>query len=110
MEFLGLGAELLFFKNALDKLNVEVEIIRGKNNDFKSAVEPFFRTEMSDSSRLQIERYINSMWETILAEIAKDRKVSTSELNQIAESMQIKRADDALKFKLHLCILIHREV
>ena len=100
MEFLGLGAELTFFKNALDKLNVEVEIIRGKNNDFKSAVEPFFRTEMSDSSRLQIERYMNSMWETILAEIATDRKISTSELNQIADSMLIKRADDALKFKL----------
>lgn len=100
MEFLGLGAELTFFKNALDKLNVEVEIIRGKNNDFKSAVEPFFRTEMSDSSRLQIERYMNSMWETILAEIATDRKISASELNQIADSMLIKRADDALKFKL----------
>lgn len=100
MEFLGLGAELTFFKNALDKLNVEVEIIRGKNNDFKSAVEPFFRTEMSDSSRLQIERYMESMWETILTEIAADRKVSTSELNQIADSMLIKRADDALKFKL----------
>jgi protease-4 len=100
MEFLGLGAELLFFKNALDKLNVEVEIIRGKNNDFKSAVEPFFRTEMSDSSRLQIERYMNSMWETILTEIAVDRKVSADELNQIADSMLIKRADDALKFKL----------
>jgi protease-4 len=100
MEFLGLGAELTFFKNALDKLNVEVEIIRGTNNDFKSAVEPFFRTEMSDSSRVQIERYMNSMWETILAEIAKDRKVSASELNLIADSMLIKRADDALKFKL----------
>jgi protease-4 len=100
MEFLGLGAELTFFKNTLDKLNVEVEIIRGTNNDFKSAVEPFFRTEMSDSSRVQIERYMNSMWETLLAEIAKDRKVSASELNLIADSMLIKRADDALKFKL----------
>jgi protease-4 len=100
MEFLGLGAELTFFKNALDKLNVEVEIIRGKNNDFKSAVEPFFRTEMSDSSRLQIERYMNSMWGTILAEIATDRKLSVIELNQIADSMMIKRADDAVKFKL----------
>jgi protease-4 len=40
------------------------------------------------------------MWETIVAEIAADRKVSTNELNQIADSMLIKRADDALKFKL----------
>jgi protease-4 len=100
MEFLGIGAELTFFKNALDKLNVEVEIIRGKNNDFKSAVEPFFRTEMSDSSKLQIERYMNSMWEDMCGEIAAERKVSVSELNLIADSMLIKRADDGLKYKL----------
>lgn len=100
MEFLGMGAELTFFKNALDKLNVEVEIIRGKNNDFKSAVEPFFRTEMSDSSKLQIERYMKSMWDDITNEIAKDRKTTAAQLNLIADSMLIKRTDDALKYKL----------
>ncbi len=100
MEFLGIGAELTFFKNALDKLNVEVEIIRGKNNDFKSAVEPFLRTEMSDSSRVQIERYMKSMWEDITTEIAKDRKITTTDLNLIADSMMIKRTDDAVKHKL----------
>jgi protease-4 len=100
MEFLGIGAELTFFKNALDKLNVEVEIIRGNNNDFKSAVEPFFRTEMSDSSRVQIERYMKSMWEDITTEIAKDRKITTTDLNLIADSMMIKRTDDAVKHKL----------
>ncbi len=100
MEFMGLGAEMTYFKNALDKLNVEVEIIRGKNNDFKSAVEPFFLTGMSDSSRLQVERYLNSMWDDISADIASDRKVSKQELNLIADSLLIKRTDDALKYKL----------
>jgi protease-4 len=38
MEFVGLGAELMYFKNTLDKLGVEMQVIRGKNNDFKSAV------------------------------------------------------------------------
>lgn len=100
MEFMGLGAEMTYFKNALDKLNVEVEIIRGKNNDFKSAVEPFFLTGMSDSSRLQVERYLNSMWDDISADISSDRKVSKQELNLIADSLLIKRTDDALKYKL----------
>jgi protease-4 len=100
MEFMGLGAELTYFKNALDKLNVEVEIIRGKNNDFKSAVEPFFLTGMSDSSRLQIERYLKSMWEDISSQIATDRKLKVQELNLIADSLLIKRTDDALKYKL----------
>jgi protease-4 len=77
-----------------------VQVIRGSNNDFKSAVEPFFRTNMSDSSRTQIERYITSMWEDIRTDISKDRKVSVAKLNTIADSAFIHRADDAVKYKL----------
>lgn len=100
MEFVGLGAELAFFKGTLDKLEVEVEVIRGTNNDFKSAVEPFFRTNMSDSSRVQIERYMTSMWEDIRNDISAERKVSINELNKIADSALIHRAEDAVGFKL----------
>ncbi len=100
MEFIGLGAELSFFKGTLDKLEVEVQVIRGTNNDFKSAVEPFFRKNMSDSSRLQIERYMYSMWEDVRNEIAKDRKIPEIRLNEIADSVLIHRVDDAIKYKL----------
>lgn len=100
MEFLGLGGELSFFKGTLEKLDVEVEIIRGSNNDFKSAVEPFFLGKMSDSSRLQVERYISSMWEDIRKDIASDRNVSAKTLNEIAEEAKIHRVDDAVKYKL----------
>lgn len=100
MEFIGLGAELSFFKGTLDKLDVEVQVIRGSNNDFKSAVEPFFRTNMSDSSRLQIERYMASMWEDIKTDIAADRKVESERLNEIADSVLIRRGEDAVTHKL----------
>lgn len=100
MEFVGLGAELTFFKNTLDKIDVEMQVIRGKNNDFKSAVEPYFLDKMSDSSRLQMERYITSMWQEIRSDIATDRKVSAEKLNQIAEDMLIRRAQDAVNYKL----------
>ena len=100
MEFLGLGGELSFFKGTLEKLDVEVEIIRGSNNDFKSAVEPFFLDKMSDSSRLQVERYISSMWDDIRKDIAADRNVSSKTLNEIAEEAKIRSVDDAVKFKL----------
>jgi protease-4 len=100
MEFIGMGAELSFFKGTLDKLEVEVQVIRGTNNDFKSAVEPFFRKNMSDSSRLQIERYMHSMWDDIRNEIAEDRKIPEIRLNEIADSALIHRVDDALKYKL----------
>lgn len=100
MEFIGMGAELSFFKGTLDKLEVEVQVIRGTNNDFKSAVEPFFRKNMSDSSRLQIERYMHSMWDDVRSEIAEDRKISEIRLNEIADSALIRRVDDAVKYKL----------
>lgn len=110
MEFVGLGAELTFFKNTLDKLDVEVQVIRGKNNDFKSAVEPFFRTEMSDSSRLQINRYMQSLWSEIRSEIAVDRKVSAEKLNEIAENVQVRHSDDAVTFGMMDKVMYRDEI
>lgn len=100
MEFLGLGGELSFFKNTFDKLEVEMQIIRGSGNDFKSAVEPFFREEMSDSSRLQMERYITSMWSDIRTEIAKDRKLTPEKLNELADNADVKSVKEAVTHKL----------
>ena len=100
MEFLGLGAEMMFFKNALDNLDIEMQVIRGSDNDFKSAVEPFFRDNMSDSSRVQVERYMAGLWSDFRADIAKDRKVSSKELNRIAENALIQSVEDAVKYKL----------
>jgi protease IV len=110
MEFLGMGAELTFFKGMLDKLDVEVEIIRGRNNDFKSAVEPFFRTNMSDSSRLQVERYMNSMWEEVRKDIANDRNVDENKLLSLAENAEIRQASDAVTHKLMDAVMYRDEV
>lgn len=100
MEFIGLGGELMFFKNTFDKLGIEMQVVRGSNNDFKSAVEPYFRTDMSDSSRLQTQRYMASIWSDVRSQIAADRKVSVAELNDIAENAKIQRVDDAVRLKL----------
>ncbi len=100
MQFLGLGAELSFFKRTLDKMDVEVQIVRGTDNHFKSAVEPFFRSEMSDSARVQNERYLTSMWNDMRSDIAKDRKISAEELDRLAENAEIIDVRDAVKHKL----------
>lgn len=99
-EFVGLGREMLFFKNTLDMLDVEMQVIRGKNNDFKSAVEPFFLTKMSDSSRMQTERYMQNIWNEMLDEISKERNIKSSKLNELAENFKIKRVTDAVHHKL----------
>jgi protease IV len=100
MEFLGLGAEYMFYKGMFDKLEVEAQVIRGKNNDFKSAVEPYFLDKMSDSSRLQVTRYMTSLWMDIRQDIATDRKIDINQLNNIAENQLIRRATDGVIYKL----------
>jgi protease-4 len=100
MEFTGLGAELTFFKGTLDKLDIEVDIIRGNNNDFKSAVEPFFLTSMSDSSRTQISRYLMTMWEDIRKDMSLERNLPIEKLHDIADELLIRKAKDAVQFGL----------
>lgn len=96
----GLGGELTFFKNMLDKLEIEVEIIRGHDNDFKSAVEPFFRTNMSDSSRVQTMRYMASIWTEMRNDIAKNRKISAAKIDALASNLSISDVRDAVRYKL----------
>lgn len=98
-QWTGLGGEVMFYTGLLEKLDIEVEVIRGKNNDFKSAVEPFFRKEMSDSSRLQTKTYMNSIWSDICQDISKDKSISVEKLNIYADSLSLRRMQDAVKFK-----------
>ncbi|MDX1652148.1 MAG: signal peptide peptidase SppA [Brumimicrobium sp.] len=99
-EFLGLGTELMFFKGMFDKLDLEMQVVRGSNNAFKSAVEPFFLTEMSDSSRLQIRTYLNSMWWDVRKEIGEERGITPEDLDRYADSSVIRRVADAVKYEL----------
>ncbi|MFA5575269.1 MAG: signal peptide peptidase SppA [Brumimicrobium sp.] len=99
-EFLGLGAELMFFKGLFDKLDIEMQVIRGPNNDFKSAVEPYFLTEMSDSSKLQVERYLNNIWLDIKTQIGKDRDLTIQELDDLANNGTIKTVTQAVENNL----------
>lgn len=100
VDFRGLGAELMFFKGMIDKLGVDVQIIRGSNNKFKSAVEPFFLDSMSDANRKQTMTYMNAMWGQMLKGISETRGVSITELNEIADSIYVRNAETAVKYKL----------
>ena len=98
--FLGLGSELMFLKGTLDKMDVEMQIIRGSNNDFKSAVEPYFLESMSDSSRLQMTTLVDNLWRDMREEIALDRSLTPEFLDSIAENAIVIDVTDAVKQKL----------
>ncbi len=94
--FKGLNAELMFLKGTLDKLDVDVQIIRyGK---FKAATEPLFLKKMSPENRKQITELITSMWGTVTDDISKARDIEPARLNQIADSLLIQTAEDALNY------------
>lgn len=79
----GLSGTVLFYKGLLDKLGVKMQIIRV--GTFKSAVEPYFLTEMSPASRLQNEVYMNSIWDSLKKDIASNRGVKAETVNQWAD-------------------------
>ena len=109
-QWTGLGGEVIFFKDLLDDLDIDIEIIRGKDNHFKSAVEPFSLNKMSDSSRAQTKKYLDVIWNEMCQTISKERQISIVKLNQIADSLLIRRMDDAKKFNLTDDLLYKDEV
>lgn len=97
-QFLGLGSELMFYKGLFDKLDLKMQIIRGPNNDFKSAVEPYFLEEMSDSSRLQMETILNNLWTSVKSGISQDRNISMEKLDNIADEALVRRLQESVKY------------
>lgn len=99
-DFGGLGTEVMFYKGLFDKLAVEIQVVRGSNNDFKSAVEPFFLEQMSDSSRVQIQRYLTSIWEDVTLTVGNERGIDIDKLNYFADSTIMRRLSDAAEHNL----------
>ena len=98
MELKGLNSTIPFFTNALKKMGIEPQVIR--HGKFKSAVEPFMLTEMSDENREQIETYMGSIWEHFLKNVASDRNITSDRLNEIANNLEIQTAKDAVELGL----------
>ena len=94
IDWKGLSMNLMFFKNAFDKLDLDVQVFR--HGKFKSAVEPFLLNKMSQANRYQSEIFLNSIWNSMLTEISKDRKISVKQLNLLANGLQIQFPEDAL--------------
>ena len=99
LDFRGLQSETMFYKGLTEKLGVEMQVIRGKNNKFKSAVEPFLYDHMSDANKEQVSTFLGAFWNHLLQGISATRGISTDDLNLYADSLMIQSGDDALKYK-----------
>lgn len=85
LEWRGLAASPVFFKDLLEKIGVKMQVF--KVGTYKSAVEPFIATEMSPANREQVNAYLTSIWGRITGDVAQSRKLSVEELNKAADRM-----------------------
>ncbi|MFT4983575.1 MAG: protease-4 [Flavobacterium sp.] len=98
MDFKGLSAELMFFKDLQEKTGVKMEVIR--HGKYKSAVEPFLENEMSDANREQVTALLNSVWNSVTTDISKSRNISVDKLNEIANGLLARTPEMAKEQKL----------
>ena len=101
MDLHGMASQITFYKHLLEKLDIEMQIVRGPNNRFKSAVEPYFLDKMSEANREQMDKLLGTVWGQILASISQSRNISVEQLNQIADNLDVLfNAQKALEYGL----------
>ncbi len=77
----GMSSNISFYKETLDKLGIQAEVV--KVGKFKSAVEPFLSTQMSEANREQVQKYLDSSWGTIVEGISQSRNISIDSINSL---------------------------
>ena len=95
VELKGLSSEVLYYEGFQDQYGVKMEVIR--HGKYKSAVEPFLQSEMSDENRQQIQGILKSVWETLRDEVATSRGLEPETIDAIAEDMLVGDAQSAFE-------------
>ncbi|WDF67729.1 signal peptide peptidase SppA [Sphingobacterium oryzagri] len=97
LTFNGLSSSVAFMKEGLDKLGVEMQVV--KVGTYKSAVEPFILNEMSPANREQMTAYLESMYRSFLANISDSRKIPVDSLRMVADNYLLRNAEEAVRYK-----------
>lgn len=84
VDWKGLASQPMFLKDVLQKFGVKMQIF--KVGTFKSAVEPYTNTSMSDANRAQVTSYLGAIWSQMIGDVAKSRGISTTQLQALADS------------------------
>lgn len=96
LDYRGLRSEYMFYKGLFEKLDIDVQFIRGSNNKFKSFGEVFTEDHMSEANREQNRAILNGLWSEHITAVSESRKMDQARLNTIADSLLVRNANDAL--------------
>ncbi len=89
LEWRGLSASVAYLKEAVNKLGMKPVVLRATDNKYKSAVEPFLRTDMSEENRMQLTELLSSIWGNYTEVIGASRNLDAAHLNMLADSMAL---------------------
>ncbi|MEL6788559.1 MAG: signal peptide peptidase SppA, partial [Cyanobacteria bacterium J06607_15] len=95
MEFNGLSSKQIFFKGALEKYGVGVQVIRV--GDYKSAVEPYIRTDLSEANREQTKALISDLWGKFLDTVVDSRQLDAAKLQKLVDAKGYLEPQEASK-------------
>tara|TARA_B100000768_G_C11281359_1_gene378824 strand:+ start:43 stop:1902 length:1860 start_codon:yes stop_codon:yes gene_type:complete len=109
-DFSGMRLQTTYFTGMLDKLGVEMTVLRGPDNQFKSAVEPFTRTSMSDANREQMNALLDGIWSEVRSGIASGRNLSEDKVDEIAATLSLRVAEDGVNVGLFDGLMYEDEV
>ena len=98
MDFKGLSTEVMFFKDFQDKSGLKIEVIR--HGKYKAAVEPFLENQMSEANKQQTTELLNSLWNSVVADISTSRKIPIARLNEVANGLLARTPEMAKTEKL----------
>ena len=93
--FNGISSQLIFLKDALDRLGVNVQLIR--HGKYKSAGEMYIRNSSSKENMEQNEAMVESLWESLATEIAQSRDITVEELNAMLDNLELNFPADFLE-------------
>jgi protease-4 len=108
VELKGLSASIMFYKGLLEKLDIDVQIIR--HGKFKSAVEPFMLDKMSDTNREQMQLLLNSIADNLFDSIASQRGMSISDIHNHANNLSLENAKSCLDLQYIDALLYQDQV
>ena len=97
VDFRGIGGEVMFYKDLLQRLGVEMQLIRPENCDYKSAGESYTMDHLSPYNKEQIRAYTSSIWRHVAAKIGTARGLSVDRLNVMADSLLATLPQDAAR-------------
>ncbi len=100
VDFRGIGGEVMYYKDLLDMLGIQMQLIRPESCSYKSAGEVYTMNHMSPANRKQIRTYIQGIWQQVAGEIGESRHIDVAELNRIADNLSGMLPQDALQNKL----------